>query len=92
MKQVFQCDYCKFMGTKDEVKEHELKCIDNYDRKSCFTCKHRDFKSLNQYKCACGREIQEGMIFEFCSQYERKEKPKGDSSKLRDIFGNLFGF
>ena len=37
MKPVFKCDYCQFMGTEEEVSEHEPKCFDNYDRRSCYT-------------------------------------------------------
>jgi hypothetical protein len=75
MQQVFKCDYCKFMGTEQEVREHEVKCFDNYDRKSCFTCVHKIISGIN-YKCDCGKEIPEGQIFEFCDKYERKEKPE----------------
>ena len=88
MKPVFKCDYCSFMGT-EEVTEHEPKCLDNYDRKSCLTCKHQSLKNVKQYKCAGGKEIPENKIFEFCPQYERKETPKHDFS---NIFGNIFGF
>lgn len=89
MKPVFKCDYCNFMGTEEEVKEHEPKCFDNYNRKSCFTCKHKSWKNAKQYKCACGIEIPEDKIWEFCSQYEREEVPKND---VGNIFGHLFGF
>ena len=89
MQQVFKCEYCDFMGTEEQVAEHEPKCFDNYDRKSCFTCKHKSLKSITQYKCACGNEIPENQIFEFCPQYERDEKSKhGDIS---NIFDDLFG-
>jgi hypothetical protein len=77
MKPVFKCDYCKLMGTEEEVREHEPKCKDNYDRKNCFTCVHKKLKPKDGqylYECKAGKEIPEGKIFEFCSQYERKEK------------------
>ena len=95
MKQVYKCDYCSFMGTEDEVREHELICIDNYDRKSCFTCIHKKFGRINEngsatYECKAGKEIPEGKYFEFCPKYERKEK--GEYSDLVDaMFGGLFG-
>ena len=41
MKPVFKCDYCDKMGTEEEIREHEEKCTENYDKKSCYTCKHR---------------------------------------------------
>ena len=89
MKPVFKCEYCNFMGTEDKVKEHEVTCIDNYDRKSCFTCKHKSYKSLKQYNCAQGIEVPENKIFEFCPKYERKES--GKQEDLTNLFGGLFG-
>lgn len=88
MKPVFKCDYCNFMGTQEEVEKHEPTCIDNYDKKSCYTCEHREFKNLKQFGCAYGKEIPEGKIFEFCSKYEYKEKKNYD---LSDIFSGFFG-
>ena len=89
MKPVFKCDYCSKMGTEEEIREHEPTCFDNYDRKSCFTCKHKSLKNLKQYACACGKEIPEGKLFEFCPDYERNEKTcHGD---FANIFGSMFG-
>lgn len=92
MKPVFKCDYCKFMGTEEEVKEHELTCMDNYDRKSCYTCQHRGKLSManNLVKYECGKEIDipEGKIFEFCNTYERKEKSNG---MFDDLIAGIFG-
>ena len=31
MQPVFKCEYCRFMGTEEEVKKHEAECVDNYD-------------------------------------------------------------
>ena len=87
MKPVFKCDYCSKMGTEEEITEHEPKCFDNYDRRSCFTCVHKTFKGCN-YGCKVGIEIPEGKFFEFCESYKRKEK---SDDPLADIFGNLFG-
>lgn len=89
MKPVFKCDYCKFMGTEDEVKEHEPTCIDNYDRKNCYTCTHRKIKTMTQWECSCGKKLPEGHIFEFCDKHERKEKSNCD---LNSTFGSLFGW
>lgn len=93
MKSVFKCDYCKFMGTEEEVREHEPKCFDNYDRRSCFTCIHKKYKSGTKlgdcfYECKAGIEIPEGKLFEFCGSYERKEKA---DNLLDGLFGGLFG-
>lgn len=92
MKPVFKCDYCKFMGTEEEVKEHEPKCTDNYDRKSCYTCVHAKLTSKDgkySYKCEAGKEIPEEKIFEFCDKHERKIRVTFDGHNL---FGNVFGF
>lgn len=86
MKPVFKCDYCSKMGTEEEIREHEPKCFDNYDRRSCFTCTHKAFKGHN-YECKVGVEIPEGKLIEFCKSYERKEK----NPLLNDLFGNMFG-
>jgi len=88
MKPVFKCDYCTFMGTEEEVKEHEPKCMDNYDRKSCYTCIHKQFNGVKGFKCNCGIEIPEGKIYEFCPSYERKERSNYD---LGNIFGEILG-
>jgi hypothetical protein len=88
MKPVFKCDYCDKTGTEDEIKKHELECFDNYDRKSCFTCVHKELgtctSNMLAYNCKLGKEIPEGKIFEFCPQYGRKEKT--------NLFSDLFGF
>ena len=89
MQPVFKCDYCSFMGTEKETREHELKCIKNYDRESCFTCVHRKFKSDKNeiwYECIIGRDIPKGQIIEFCDSYEKKE----DSGLFNYMFKNAF--
>ena len=88
MKPVFKCDYCDFMDTEEKVREHEPECHENYDRKSCMTCKHRSFASINQFKCSQGIEIPENKIYEFCDKYEQREKT-GDP--IKDALWNLFG-
>ena len=65
MKPVYKCEYCDKMGTKEEIKEHEEQCYYNYDRKSCWTCKHRDPKSLMRFKCLLEKEIPEN----FCKVF-----------------------
>lgn len=89
MKPVFKCDYCSFMGTEKEVKEHEPKCQENHDRRSCFTCEHKDMKNA-QYICKAGKTIPENSILEFCGKYERKQKPEGIFDDFVDtIFGRF---
>lgn len=88
MKPLFKCEYCAFYGTEEEVREHEPNCYDNYDKRSCYTCQYKRYKNLKQFECTCGKEIPEGKIFEFCGNYERKEKSELSYS---DVFKDLFG-
>ena len=90
MKPVFKCDYCSKIGTKEEIKEHEPICHDNYDRKNCYTCIHKTTEWKDKqliYKCKAKKEIPEGKIYEFCESYEKKV---GNSS-LYGLFNNIFG-
>ena len=90
MKPVFKCDYCKFMGTEEEIREHEEKCPDNYDRRSCETCTHQKLNmKCRWYECDAGKEIPEGKVYLFCDTYERKEKSKNEYS---DLINSMFGF
>ena len=90
MKPVFKCDYCKFMGTEEEVREHEPNCFDNFDMKSCLTCKNRGKLTMEEskikYECKKGRDVPAGKIYQNCDLYERKEK-----SQYGDIVDTLFG-
>lgn len=86
MHPVYKCDYCKFMGTEEEVAEHEIHCMENYDRKNCHTCEHKRIECINGkyvYQCSVGIDIPEGKIYEFCKYYERKQKS--------NFFDQLFG-
>lgn len=90
MKPVYKCEYCKFMGTEEEVKEHETTCVDNYDRQSCHTCANKRTNIVNGnvvYNCTSGIDIPEGKFFEFCGSHIRKEK---SSDILSGIFGDIF--
>ena len=92
MKPVFKCDYCSKMGTEDEIREHEPICMDNYDRRSCYTCGHKQLASQEKqwcYKCKLGKEIPDGKIFEFCPQYERRERPYTVGEALFDSWFNF---
>lgn len=85
MKQLFRCEYCTEVGTEEEIQKHEQKCIYNYNRKSCLTCKHRvgNFLAL---ECSDGKEIPGGNYIENCSSYTWDEK---DHTKFfRSPFGN----
>lgn len=88
MKPVFRCDYCSFMGTEEEVKEHEIQCTENYDRRSCHTCQYKKYKTAMSYECANGIEIPEGKLIEFCGKYEKREK---SDNPWNDIVDAMFG-
>ena len=90
MKQIFRCEYCDQMGTAEEIEKHELECIHNYTKRSCFTCKHSTTKSWKKYECSLNIDIPEGKYFEQCPQYERDEKDHSTRS-YNNVFGNLFG-
>ena len=90
MEPVYKCGYCSYMGTVEETSEHEMQCIYNYDRKSCWTCKHRDPNSLMKFKCLLGTDIPEGKIYEFCGQYEYDEDRK-EPKTASNIFNSFFG-
>ena len=99
MKQVFKCDFCSFMGTKKDVKDHESKCTSNYNLRSCYTCKHahihfgKDYKSF-LYECKKGKELPENHFCKHCDQYEDKEDrttPNSPYSKYANFFGDIFG-
>lgn len=98
MKPVFKCDYCSFMGTKDEVKEHEPNCHENYDMKSCYTCKNRgraifkeDDMNKIKYECDAGKDVPSGYIMKNCDLYERKEKGLNWTNDFVDaLFGSSF--
>lgn len=92
MKPVFKCEYCTFVGTEEEVKTHEDTCINNYNKKNCFTCKHKEYLSMRQIKCNEGKEVPENKIIENCEKYEQKEKSKLKASLNNNLFGSFFDF
>jgi hypothetical protein len=47
MKQVYKCDFCSTIGTKAQIREHEVKCIFNPENKHCYSCKN--FKNFRDY-------------------------------------------
>lgn len=93
MKPVYKCDYCSFVGTEEEVKEHEPNCTENYDMRSCHTCKNRgrvifkeDGMNKMKYECEAGKDIPEGCVINYCNLYEQKEK-----SLYGDLVRSMFG-
>ena len=91
MRPIFKCEYCNFIGTEEEVVKHEETCVNNYDKRSCMTCEHREFKNMYQYKCACGKEIPVGQIYENCDQYSRgKDLYQMLNDSVHGLFGGVF--
>lgn len=92
MKPVFKCDYCSKIGTEKEIKVHEPACVENYDRKSCFTCAFKQFKIKDgqwYYECKGGEEIPTGKIIEFCDSYVRKEST---GNYFADMLNDMFKY
>ena len=92
MKSAYICEYCSKVGTKEEIKEHEIVCEDNYDRLSCYTCANRGkvgFENkMIKYECKKDIDIPAGKIIEFCKSYVRREKEK---SPYMNLFNGFFG-
>ena len=66
MKEVFKCDYCNYIGTKEEIAEHEKVCLNNPDVKCCYNCQaEHDLCVLYT-----GAPIPEKNI---CEHYRRRE-------------------
>lgn len=90
MKPVYKCDYCSFMGTEEEVREHEPHCHENYDMKSCHTCKNRGrmttVENKIKYECEVGKDIPAGYIMKHCDLYKQKER-----SPYADLVSSMFG-
>ena len=88
MKLVYRCEYCDHMGTEDEVREHEIKCIKNFNNKNCMTCKHCKTDGIKSLECNFGVSIPEGQQFLHC---ERHETGKPEVVGFMNVFSNIFG-
>ena len=90
MKPVFKCDYCSQMGTEEEIKEHEQNCINNYSKRSCYTCKNKAIRPASEkgwyLQCKLGKEIPSGSVIEFCEHYNKKEENQSSLDELIDMF------
>lgn len=92
MKPLFRCEYCDKIGVEEEITQHEQTCVNNYTKRSCYTCKHAENK-VTHFNCKCGQEIPEGKIFEFCSSYEwdGKDHTTRNPVPFNNLFGGIFG-
>ena len=87
MKPIYRCEYCTFTGTEEEVLKHEEKCIKNYNKKSCLTCKHCETDGIKSVKCKQGTELAEDQYYENCPKHEIGEpEVKGFMAMFGDIF------
>lgn len=67
MKEVFKCDYCNYIGTKEEIEEHEKVCLNNPDVKCCYNCQCTEQDLCVLYT---GAPIPEKKI---CKHYRRRK-------------------
>lgn len=86
MKQLFRCEYCNETGTEEEILAHEVQCLWNYTKRTCYTCKHATRK-VTSITCAAGRELESGKYMEGCSQHECD----GCNHAMKNPFGSFFG-
>ena len=87
MKPLYRCEYCDVTGTEEEIREHEEKCIKNYKKKSCFTCKHCATDGVQSVKCKLGIEIEEDKYYENCPKHEvGKPEVKGFMKMFEEMF------
>ena len=87
MRPIYRCEYCDFTGTEEEELTHEEKCIKNYNKKSCFTCKHCETDGIKSVKCKLGTEIAEDKYYENCPKHEiGAPEVKGVMAMFGDIF------
>lgn len=89
MKQLFRCEYCSKVGTEEEIREHEETCVYNYNKKSCWTCKHKNNLCF-KFACKLNKEIPEGKYIEQCDKYEDNEKNHTTEESLTSMFNNIF--
>ena len=87
MKQLFRCEYCDKTGTIEEITEHEQECMYNYNKRSCFTCKHAEICLITKVKCTVGKEIPTDKYIENCSQYENDGVDHSKVSPAKTLFG-----
>ena len=82
MKPVYKCDWCKTMGTEEEILEHEKTCMANINLRSCYTCVNR--KGLAALECKAGINIPGDHYIQHCDKWE-----EGKSLDLNNHMGNI---
>jgi hypothetical protein len=89
MKQLFRCEYCDQTGTAEEIQKHEEECMYNYNKRSCWTCKHAEV-CLPTVTCKAGKEIPKDNYIKNCDRYENDGKDHTKPSAAKYLFGGLF--
>ena len=86
MKQLFRCEYCSETGVEEEIRAHEETCLWNYNKRSCWTCKHAE-KLVMNITCNGGVDLEKGKYMEGCSKYEWDEKNHTTPATVKSLFG-----
>lgn len=86
MKQLFRCEYCDKISTAEEIQKHEEECMYNYNKRSCWTCKHAEVCLLT-VTCKAGKEIPKDKYIEQCNMYENDEVDHSKVSPAKSLFG-----
>ena len=88
MKPVYKCDWCKTMGSEEEILEHEKTCMRNINLHSCHTCDNR--KGLTTLEWKVGVNIPENHYIQHCDKWE-EGKPLDFSGHMGEILDVFFG-
>lgn len=88
MKPVYKCDWCKTIGTEEEILEHEKTCMTNINLHSCYTCANR--KGLATLGCKVGIDIPKDSYIQHCDKWKEGE-PLDLNNPMGNIFDMFFG-
>lgn len=88
MKPVYKCDWCKTIGTEEEILEHEKTCTLNTNLHTCYTCANR--KGLATLECRVGIDIPKDSYIQHCDKWKEGE-PLDLSNPMGNIFDMVFG-
>lgn len=74
MISLYRCDYCDFIGSSEEVIQHETTCIKNPARCSCNYCEYAFFPTSKTVKCDLNKEkIDDNHILINCDAFKAKD-------------------
>ena len=93
MKRVWKCDFCSRTDVLSEkIKEHELECSFNPERKTCYTCKyHGDdgYYGESCTFCKTGLDVENGEHKGKCLGWETDNPILIRKLKLKKILKNV---